>query len=27
VSDNVIIAAKFDPKVKVYWYFQGIMVH
>ena len=26
-NETVLNVAKFDPKVKIYWYFQGIWVH
>ena len=27
MNDEVLLKAQFDPKVKVYWYSQGILVH
>lgn len=27
MSDTVLLKAKFDPKVKLYWYFQGLWMH
>jgi len=27
MDERVLIEAKFDPKVKVYWYLQGMLVH